>query len=82
MKDVEKHDLTPAKDFVVSNTEDQQEARDIRLQVQDVDSMEDSGKVPDGTIEASTDDDLELGTADVEKHDQPNLLEPRLESVS
>jgi len=82
LKDVEKHDLTPAKDFVVSNTEDQQEARDIRLQVQDVDSMEDSGKVPDGTIEASTDDDLELGTADVEKHDQPNLLEPRLESVS
>lgn len=83
LKDVEQHGLTPAKDFVVPNTEDQQEARDISLQAQAVDSMKDSGEVPDRTIEASTDDELELGTsADVEKNDQPTLLEPRPESVS
>jgi hypothetical protein len=82
LKDVEQHGLTPAEDFV-SNTEDQQEAKDISLQVQAVDSMKDSSKLPDGTTEASTNDDLELDTsADVEKHDQPSLLEPRLESVS
>lgn len=84
LKDVEQHGPTPTKDFVVPNTEDQQEARDISLQVQAVDSMKDCGEVPDGTIEASTnDDELELGTsADVEKNDQPTLLEPRSESVS
>ncbi|XP_066321612.1 BAG family molecular chaperone regulator 6-like isoform X4 [Miscanthus floridulus] len=83
LKDVEQHGLTPAKNFVVSETEGQQEARDISLQVQAVDSIEDSGKVPDGTTEASTNDDLELDTsADVEKHDQPTMLEPRLESIS
>jgi hypothetical protein len=82
LKDVAQHGLTHAKDFV-SNTEDQQEAKDISLQVQAVDSMKDSSKLPDGTTEASTNDDLELDTsADVEKHDQPSLLEPRLESVS
>jgi hypothetical protein len=82
MKDVAQHGLTHAKDFV-SNTEDQQEAKDISLQVQAVDSMKNSGEVPDGTTEASTNDDLELDTsADVEKHDEPSLLEPRLESVS
>lgn len=80
---VEQHGLTPANESV-SYTEDQQEARNISLQVQAVETMQDSGKVPDGTPEISTDDDdLELGaSADVEKHDQPALLEPTLESIS
>lgn len=83
LKDVEQHGLSTAEDFVVSNTEDEQEARDVSLQVPAVDSMQDSGKIPDGITEASTNDDLELGTsADIEKHDQPSLLEPTLESNS
>ncbi|CAL5059027.1 unnamed protein product [Urochloa decumbens] len=55
LHDEEQHDPIPADDSVVSNTKDQSEAaRDISMQEQAVNTMQDSTKEPDGTPEAST----------------------------
>ncbi|WVZ77010.1 hypothetical protein U9M48_024915 [Paspalum notatum var. saurae] len=82
LKHVEQRDPTPANDLVVSNTEDQQEARDVRMQEQALDTMQDSAKEPDGKLEASTNDSKLDAPADAEKHDQTALVEPTLVSSS
>ncbi|KAJ1278858.1 hypothetical protein BS78_04G111400 [Paspalum vaginatum] len=82
LKDVEQCDPTPVNDLVVSNTEDQQEARDVSMQQRALDTMQDSAKEPDGTPEASTNDSELAAPADAEKHDQTALVEPTLVSNS
>ncbi|CAL5022785.1 unnamed protein product [Urochloa decumbens] len=79
LHDEEQHDPIPADDSVVSNTKDQSEAaRDISMQEQAVNTMQDSTKEPDGTPEAST----KSASTVVEKPDQPSLLEQNLNSDS
>ncbi|CAL4970187.1 unnamed protein product [Urochloa decumbens] len=84
LQDEEQHDPIPADDSVLSNTKDQSEAaRDISMQEQVVDTMQDSTKEPDGTPEASTNNNIEhYASTVVEKPDQPSLLEQILNSDS
>uniref|UniRef100_K3YPA9 BAG domain-containing protein n=1 Tax=Setaria italica TaxID=4555 RepID=K3YPA9_SETIT len=94
LQDEEQHDLIPADDSVMSNTKDQLEvARDVSMQEQAVDTVQDSTKEQDGMLEDSTKEqdgmledstnNMELSASgNAEKPDQPALLEPVLKSDS
>ncbi|CAN6243817.1 unnamed protein product [Urochloa humidicola] len=83
LQDEEQHDPIPADDSVMSYTEDQSEAaRDINMQEQAVDTMQDSMKKPDGTPEVSMNNIERSASTVAENPDQPSLLGQILNSDS
>ncbi|RLM77897.1 hypothetical protein C2845_PM12G08820 [Panicum miliaceum] len=83
LQDEGQYDPSPADDSVVSNTKDRsEEATDISIQEQAVDTMQDSTEEPDEIPEASMNNVELSASADAEKPDQPALLEPILKPDS
>jgi hypothetical protein len=82
LQDEAQHNLIPADESVMSNTEDQlEEARDISMQEQAVDIVQDSTK-EDVILEDSTNNMELFASRNAERPDQPALLEPVLKSDS
>ncbi|PUZ75011.1 hypothetical protein GQ55_1G113300 [Panicum hallii var. hallii] len=83
LQDEGQYDPSPADDSVMSNTKDRsEEATDISIQEQAVDTMQDSTEEPDGILEASMNNVELSASADAKKPDQPALLEPILKPDS
>ncbi|KAG2657584.1 hypothetical protein PVAP13_1KG507400 [Panicum virgatum] len=82
LQDEGQYDPSPA-DSIMSNTEDQsEEATDISIQEQAVDTMQDLMEEPDGIPEASMNNIECSASADADKPDQPALVEPILKPDS